>query len=552
MRTTERICVFLCLWTAAAVAQTNAPQPVKTAAPSVRTLSLQDCVQLALKHNFDVQIVRLSPDVARYNLKAASGAHYDPVFSIGAKREYLKEAPATDVRNDNPDNPYDMSETAFETTVSGRGWPGFSYELGGSTSELDGETVLMQPPNPAEGLTPLWVVNGVPWTDTTVQYVPDPNIPWIVNRVVTRHAQLFKYHTAQAGLTMKQSLLKDFWIDSGRMQIQIRKKDLQISEHAFRRQLMATVLMVQQAYYDLAYAHANMKVMQRSLELAKELLEGERKRIAAQLVPPLSEKLAESRVQTSEADLLAAQEMVETRGNALRGLISDDYLNRPDDVIVPSDALVVVRSNPSRSESFQTAMKQRPEMAEARLLLEKQDVIVKFQHNQTLPQVDLVGGVGAAAVEDQWGEAFNRLGDGAYPYYSVGVVLNYPIGNVAARNKYKAARQLKEQAALNVKKVEQTIFVQVDNSLKILDRTYQRTLATRKATEYAEAALNAEKQKLADGTSTSFLVSEYERNYVSARSSEILATADYNKALAQLAFEEGTILDKNQIKLDVK
>jgi hypothetical protein len=48
------------------------------------------------------------------------------------------------------------------------------------------------------------------------------------------------------------------------------------------------------------------------------------------------------------------------------------------------------------------------------------------------------------------------------------------------------------------------------------------------------------------------MVSEYERRLVSARTAEILAVVDYSKAVAQLHFNEGTTLEKNQITVDFK
>src|SRR5664280_3538687 len=52
--------------------------PPVTEAPNARHLSLQDCIQLTLQHNLDLQITRYNPQVALFNVREAYGA-YDPV-----------------------------------------------------------------------------------------------------------------------------------------------------------------------------------------------------------------------------------------------------------------------------------------------------------------------------------------------------------------------------------------------------------------------------------------------------------------------------------------
>src|SRR5512139_852372 len=65
--------------TLAALAQTNAPE--------ARKLSLADCVEIALGHNFDIQIKRFNPAVAGYALSAQYGV-YEPSFSIAGGHDY--------------------------------------------------------------------------------------------------------------------------------------------------------------------------------------------------------------------------------------------------------------------------------------------------------------------------------------------------------------------------------------------------------------------------------------------------------------------------------
>src|SRR5438045_1662260 len=63
-----------------ALAQTNAT-------PNVRQISLQDCIQMALSHNLDLQIDRYNPAIALYNLRGDYGA-YDPAFTLSGQHDH--------------------------------------------------------------------------------------------------------------------------------------------------------------------------------------------------------------------------------------------------------------------------------------------------------------------------------------------------------------------------------------------------------------------------------------------------------------------------------
>src|ERR1041385_3497784 len=69
--------LLLCT-TLTAVAQTNG-------AP--RLLSLSDCIQIALQHNFDVQIARRGPEFERAALRAAYGI-YEPALNLSGVHEH--------------------------------------------------------------------------------------------------------------------------------------------------------------------------------------------------------------------------------------------------------------------------------------------------------------------------------------------------------------------------------------------------------------------------------------------------------------------------------
>src|SRR5712692_2622972 len=57
---------------------------------NTRVLSLTECLEMALAHNFDIQIERYSPQIARYALRASYGV-FDPVLTLNASRTFFKQ-----------------------------------------------------------------------------------------------------------------------------------------------------------------------------------------------------------------------------------------------------------------------------------------------------------------------------------------------------------------------------------------------------------------------------------------------------------------------------
>jgi HAE1 family hydrophobic/amphiphilic exporter-1 len=91
--------------------------------------------------------------------------------------------------------------------------------------------------------------------------------------------------------------------------------------------------------------------------------------------------------------------------------------------------------------------------------------------------------------------------------------------------------------------------VQIDDAVKFIRSSFERVEATRAARAFAQEALSAEQKKLENGKSTSFLVLQAQRDLTQRRSEEIKALADYNNALAQLAWREGTTLERHKIQM---
>jgi len=470
----------------------------------VRVLSLDDCVKIALEHNLNIQIERMSPDLAEFNLRANYGT-YEPALTLSAAHSKTESTSST------------KSETDSLRGAIGGFLPwGMDYSLGLRMSDSYG-TILNN----------------------------------VGTNLFTRNP--FEDATADAGFfQLSQPLLKDFLIDRTRLEIYISKNRIKTSELGLRQQIMTTITQVEEAYYGLIYAEENVKVLEKALQLAEQLVADQRRRVEIGSLAPLDEKQAESQAAASRANLLDARSGRDTVHRKLKGLLSDEYSEWMQATIQPTETLKAVPQPFDVSKSWRKGEVSRPDLIIARIELENSDQSVKLSQNQKLPSLDIVGGAGYAGAGSEFSSAFRQVRRADYPYYSYGLGMTIPLGNTVARNNYKKAKISREQQALSYKQLEQSVLLAIENAVADGRTSLERTEATRQAALYAEAALKAEQLKLDSGKSTSFQVLELQSKLTSARTAEIRALADYNIALAVIALNEGSTLERRNVTLKVK
>jgi outer membrane protein TolC len=476
-----------------------------------RALTLDDCIQMALTHNLDLQIERYNPVIARYALRGAYGA-YDPVFRFNASEAFVSSPEQMDPKKTAGDEANETTVDAYGAGIGGLAATGLRYGLNAGLAWREAKTFFPSPPPGLIRLTNEW--------------------------------------SAVSELTLRQPLLRNLWIDLPRQVIRVHKKNLKMAELALRQLILNTVTQVQIAYYELIFAREQIQVMAKALELAKELLAENQKRVQAGMLPPLDEKQAEAQVAAGEAALFAAQQVFAEQQTALKRLIHDDLKGWAEVVLEPVDQLTATPPLYDREESWDQALANRPDLQQFRLEVEKRDVLVRYQLNQVFPSVDLVGSYGARAARNSLGDAVNDLTGAARSSYSYGVVLSVPIRNLAARNNYQLAKALKEQGLLQLRKLEQTILAQVEVAGRLTQSTFHQVTATHQARQSAELALAMEQRKLAAGATTFFVVLQLQRDLTEARSAELRALVDYHKAVAQLAFGEGSTLERNRLAIE--
>lgn len=484
-------------------AQTNTTASATNA--NARPMSLQDCIQEALQHNLDVQIQRYNPQISLYDLRAAYSG-YDPTLNISGQHGY---------------------------NVSPGGFTSQQIPIPSTTSKSD--------------VFDSGIGGSLPWG---LQYAFTGDIS---DRRFTSSTNFTETSSGSIGVQLTQPLLKNFWIDTTRLNIRVAKNRLKYSEQGLRQQIITSATAVENAYYELIFAQENVKVKQDALALAQTQLDQDNQRVQIGSIAERAGTIEQDKAQVAQgqADLISALSTLGTDQRVLKNLLTDEYSKWFAQDIQPVETLTAPEQTFNLQDSWRKGMTERPDLLQARLNVEQQGIQLKYARNQLFPELDLTGTYGFNGASAEFNDTFGQFKEGNAPFYSYGAQMTVPLSNIGARNQYKASKAALQQVVLLLKQLEQLVMVEIDNAVGVAESDYQSVQASRQARIYAEAALDAEQKKYAVGKSTTFTVLQLQNKLTAARSQEIRDLANYNQALATLAAQEGSTLERDNIHLEV-
>ena len=478
---------------------------------SVQFLTLREAMDAALLNNRALQIERINPEIARMTLQASYG-YYDPIFLSQVREENITESGAFD-----PANP--GLETGFtsKSTIGSGGLVGFlpsglMYSLNGGYGHSTG----------------------------------------------SRNFLNFDSYRVSANIYLQQPLLKNMWIDAPRYLIRVNKGNLQITEAGVQFVAMDVLNLVQQGYYDLIYAWDNLRIQQTLLETRDRFLRGIQRQVEVGTLTALEQRVAASQKASVHTTLIGASNTLALAANNLKTLMGYTGTNWTEKFIVPVDRLLAIPDSFDMATSWQRGLARRPDLLQLTKAVGNADANVKFRRNQLFPSLDLIGSYGrrgASSIQAfppdhpraPLSDAIGQFERGEAPNDMIGLIFSIPLTRTVERANYRASKELKKQSELLVKQREELILREVSDAIHSARFSYDRVKAARQATEFAQSALKAEEEKLLGGKSSIIFVLQLQDDLATAHADEALAKADYNRAVSQLHFAEGTILDRNSL-----
>jgi outer membrane protein len=476
---------------------------------SVRRMSIDEAVKLALEQNLGIRIQRFDPQIQDTGV-ALARSFWAPNFTTNFARNAQTQQPTSSLS-------------------------------GGATSILNGSV------SSAVGFNQV-----LPWGASYTA-------TWNSSRATT--TSLFQSFSPQIGsnlnLQFTQPLLRNFDIDQIRQQVANSRKTRELSDIQLQTVITQTQRSVKNAYWDLVYAINNLKAQQQSLALSQQSLKDNQKRVEIGTLAPIDIVQSQAEVANNEQSVIIADAAIRTAQDNLRALILDpaaaDFWTV---AFEPTDAPTFTEQAIDVDAAVRNALDKRTDLLSAKNGLEQSDINIRYFRNQIKPDVNAnvsyittaAGGTQLSQVDfaaAALGGAINRtvvaergfgsvLGDvfqNQYPNWTVGVSIGYPLGASTAHANLARVKLEYEQSQAQLKSMQLQVATQVRAIARNVQTNQKRVQAAGVSRELQEKKLEAEEKKLAAGMSSTFLVLQAQRDLALARTTEVQAVSDYNKSL---------------------
>lgn len=508
-------------------------------AANQKTLTLGETIELALANNRDIEISRKTKTMAEFDLKSAFG-FYQPRLS---GQTY-----------------YDRSTVANLSI--------FSSNTTTTTGTMQGNATL----------TGFYRPQGTVLTGTFNNTRLTSNNPISI---------LSPQFNSNLSFGFTQPLFRGRRFDSQRRVIEIAKRNIELTDTQFRQRTIETVSAVQRAYWDLTYALRNLQVQRDAVRDANTQLEHNRRLVEEGQLAPIDIVASETQVATFDQAVYDAVNTVNQAENALKNLISP---NRNDSIwntsLTPVEPVDQTVPDPTLTEAIDQAMQNRPELAINRSQRDINQLDQRLYKDQTKPQIDLTGSYNSAGVGGDLnpsfsspfcanstnpeqcqaalaqpfitriggpGTAFTDIFANKYPVWRFGINFNLPLfGDKTAKANLGHARVEAERLETQREQIEQGIQVDVRNALQAIRTGEARLRSAAIARENSEKQYESEQRKLDAGQSDVYRVLERQTALATARSNELRARTELNKAIADLQRATGSTLKANDIEPKVK
>ena len=375
--------------------------------------------------------------------------------------------------------------------------------------------------------------------------------------------------------TVSQPLLAGFGLLPNTRFIQIAKNNREISDVAFRLQVITTVNQIQNIYWDLVNAYENVKVQQDSLTLANKTLSDNQKQVEIGTLAPIEVVRARSVVATNQQQLIVAQTNLQLQQLLIKNALSRNLVDPvlADAEVIPTDVMAIPENEPilPTQDLVNQALAHRAELAEARIDLTNRTINTRSAKNALLPTLNLFayyGGSGLAGSQNQsyicvvdpgssicppdftpvppssYGDGLRQLVNSTAPDKGVGLQLSIPIRNRAAQADQVRAELEYRQAQMRLQQQENQIRIEVRNAQFSVQQNRANVEAARAAVELGKQSLDAEQKKYSLGASTTTLVLQNERDLTQAQSNLVSANSAYEKARVELDRVTGQTLER--------
>lgn len=567
-------------------------------------LSLNDAIALALENNLDVAIARYNLNIADTDvLRSKAGASI-----LGINAGVVQNTPGGGIGGIGASAGASTGGTSLGAGGIGAGTNGLvssTLGLGPAINSFDPVVTGTLQEDHAESVSSS-LFNGVPilaQNTGTVNFAYNQGFAWGTNLQVafnnTRTTSNVPFNTysplinSSLRLQLTQHLLQGFGFPANTRFIHIAKNNRELSDVAFRLQIIDSVDQIENIYWDLVYAYENARVQNESLAFAQKTLSDTKKQVEIGSLAPIETVRAQSTVAQDQQLVTTAQTNLQLEQllmkNALTRTLKDPTLATAE--VIPTSTMEI----PAQEQIVPTedlindALRHRAELVETRIDLNSRDYSNKAVRSALLPSLDLfayyagsgLGGsqnpanlcanqtpeqlllgfcagenphtgvteippVSPVSINGTW----NQLVNSTAPDKGIGLQLNIPIRNRAAQADYATDQLNYRQQIIQDRQLRNNIRQGVINSRVALSQAHTAYDTSVEARKLQEQTLAGTRRKYELGTAAILDVVIAQRDTTTRELAEVQAKNAYIHAQVNLQNAVGTVLKDYEVDIE--
>jgi outer membrane protein len=550
-------------------------------------LSIDDAIALALENNLDLDIARYNLNIAEADLlRAKSGASV-----LGVNTGIVQNTPGGGVGGLGGTVGSGTGGTTVAAGGVGAGTNGLvssTLGVGSPITSFDPQltSTVQLDKNNTESTSPFSPVPILAQNTYTADFAYTQGFQWgTVMSVGFNNTHLTSNSTTvlltpQLGsnfqFRLTQNLLQGFGSLPNTRFIRIARNNREISDVAFRLQIITTVDQIENMYWDLVYAYENVRVQQESLTYAQKALEDAKRQAQVGTVPPIQVVSAQSIVATDQQNLIVAQNNLQLQQllmkNALSRSIEDPVLAEAD--VIPTSTMQIPQEEQAIpiQDMINDALRHRAELVESRIDLNSRDINNKAVRNAMLPTLDAFAYYGGSGVGGDvnpacqfggtpcfnstkapppfrsggpvsYGGTLQQLVNSTAPDRGIGLTLTIPIRNRLAQSNQVRSELEYRQAQVRQHQLENQVRIEVRNAQFDVRQNRAAVQAAQSAVDLARQTFDADQQKLKVGLTTQTAILQDAATLTTSESNLVSAKAAYEKSRIELDRATGLLLD---------
>src|SRR5580692_8748039 len=379
-------------------------------------LSLNDAIALALENNLDIAIARYNLNIADTDvLRSKAGASI-----LGVNAGVVLNTPGGGIGGIGATSGASTGGTSLGAGGIGAGTNGLvssTLGLGPNinsfdpvvTGTLQEDHFSQQVTSIFQGVTP---GTGLVQNTGTANFAYNQAFQWGTNLSVgfnnTRSTTNNFFTSLSPALnssfkaTVTQHLLQGFGFAPNTRFIRIAKNNRELTDVAFRLQIIDSVDQIENIYWDLVYAYENARVQNESLAFAQKTLSDTKKQVEIGSLAPIETVRAQSTVAQDQQLVTTAQTNLQLEQllmkNALTRTLKDPTLATAE--VIPTSTMEIPAEEQvvPTEDLINDALRHRAELVESRIDLNSRDLSNKAVRSALLPTLNAFAYYGGAGL----------------------------------------------------------------------------------------------------------------------------------------------------------